>query len=191
LNGDAAAAEGVVEIEMQTMNWKSVAVAAVPQVELVFNTLLSSENAAKFSVNGTALNIDYGDGSPIEDVVCTPGLGVNHAYSGSSGIKTVKFTPGPGVDYFDVSQIVLPLDGDGPKLYSMANIPITLNILYLQYNAFTTDTVNSLLIELDNNGGAYGEVYISNQDGSGAAPSGGGITAKANLIGKGWTVVTD
>jgi hypothetical protein len=61
----------------------------------------------------------------------------------------------------------------------------------LQYNWFTTDTVNSLLIELDNNGGAYGEVYISDQNGAAAPPNGGGITAKANLIGKGWTVVTD
>jgi hypothetical protein len=49
--------------------------------------------------------------------------------------------------------------------------------------------VNAILVALDANGLSGGVVYLDL--GTNAAPTGGGITAKNNLIAKGWTVATN
>jgi hypothetical protein len=68
--------------------------------------------------------------------------------------------------------------------------------LRLQSNYLTTANVNNILIQMDAaSTGAFtfvgGYIATQGQLPSGAPPSGGGITAKNNLIAKGITVLTD
>ena len=59
----------------------------------------------------------------------------------------------------------------------------------LENNNMNATNVNQLLIDLDTKGWTGG---ILNTSGTGnAAPTGAGITARTNLIGKGWTVTTN
>lgn len=55
---------------------------------------------------------------------------------------------------------------------------------------FTTSEINAFLVALDANGISNGNVNVSQQIPA-APPSGAGITAVTNLIGKGWSVATD
>lgn len=54
---------------------------------------------------------------------------------------------------------------------------------------FEEQNVNNILMALDANGVSNGWLNISG--GSSVAPSGDGITAAYNLVGKGWTVITN
>lgn len=74
------------------------------------------------------------------------------------------------------------------------NIPSTLRSWIGYGNNWNEATVNGILIELDTVGPAVGEVRIDTgiaSTGVPAAPTGAGITAKNNLIAKGWTAVTN
>lgn len=55
--------------------------------------------------------------------------------------------------------------------------------------ALNVASVNAILVALDANGLSGGQVYLDL--GTNAAPTGAGLTAKANLISKGWTVATN
>ena len=55
--------------------------------------------------------------------------------------------------------------------------------------AIPTSDVNQLLIDLDTKGWTGGVLNVSG--GTNGAPTGAGITARNNLIGKGWTVTTN
>jgi hypothetical protein len=59
----------------------------------------------------------------------------------------------------------------------------------LQGCALNVASVNAILVALDANGLSGGAVYLDL--GTNAAPTGAGITAKNNLIAKGWTVATN
>lgn len=59
---------------------------------------------------------------------------------------------------------------------------LTLNLTGM----YTTESVNSILIQLDENGLEDGYVDVTSYEG----PTGDGITAAANLVAKGWTVIT-
>lgn len=65
-----------------------------------------------------------------------------------------------------------------------------LKTVQFQRNNLPIASVNSVLVSLDNAGITNGSVNLSSQIPS-APPSGAGLTAKTNLIGKGWTVITD
>jgi Leucine-rich repeat (LRR) protein len=62
------------------------------------------------------------------------------------------------------------------------------NLTYvnLQNNDLTETSVNNILQWLDGNGELNGNVDLSG--GTSAVPSGAGITAKDNLLAKGWSV---
>lgn len=68
--------------------------------------------------------------------------------------------------------------------------PTGITSLLLHSNNLSVAYVNAVLIALDTAGQLNGTVNVSSQTPS-APPSGAGITAKNNLIGKGWTVFTD
>lgn len=53
-------------------------------------------------------------------------------------------------------------------------------------NALTVSSVNDILINLDGSGVSAGDVNMI--DGTNAAPSGSGVDAAVNLVGKGWTL---
>src|ERR1019366_7408514 len=81
-----------------------------------------------------------------------------------------------------------------PNNNSLTNLDISgstlINELEVQGNNLPVSVVNSLLVQLDTNGvhGIY--AYTSSQTPA-APPSGAGLTAKTNLISKGWGVTTD
>ena len=54
-----------------------------------------------------------------------------------------------------------------------------------RYCPLTETSVNNILVSLDTAGQSNGVAYID-----GSPPSGAGITSKANLISRGWTVIT-
>lgn len=72
------------------------------------------------------------------------------------------------------------------------NLPSTLNNLKrveVFNNGLTATEINNLLVKLDTNGLSGG--YFKSSGGTNAAPTGAGITAKNNLIAKGWSVTTN
>lgn len=82
----------------------------------------------------------------------------------------------------------------GQVTIDTANIPATLRSWVGCGNSWDEPTVNGILIGLDTVGPAVGEVRIDTgiaSNGVPAAPTGPGITAKNNLIAKGWTVATN
>jgi hypothetical protein len=54
-------------------------------------------------------------------------------------------------------------------------------------NGLSATIISNVLIDLDTNGLSNGSVDVEGN----SVPNAGGLTAKANLIGKGWTVITD
>lgn len=62
--------------------------------------------------------------------------------------------------------------------------------LQIDHNSISVTDINNALVALDTNGITNGN-FISTIQSPLAAPTGLGATAKTNLIGKGWTVVTD
>lgn len=75
-------------------------------------------------------------------------------------------------------------------LMVLGTIPANVNYLDVRINNLNVAAINQLLQDLDTNGLSNGYVNTSNQTPV-AAPTGAGITAKNNLITKGWTVITD
>lgn len=61
---------------------------------------------------------------------------------------------------------------------------------YFNNNALSQQTVDNILIAIDN-GGSTGGGYLELSGGTNSTPSLAGLTAKANLISKGWTVLTN
>lgn len=75
-------------------------------------------------------------------------------------------------------------------LSNIASIPASITLFAVVNNKITIADVNSILIKLDTSGLFNGNVQTLGQTPA-APPSGAGITAANNLIGKGWTVITD
>lgn len=75
-------------------------------------------------------------------------------------------------------------------LINPSAISTNILILFAQSNKIPASQVNAVLIALDAGGVSNGTIQISGQTPA-APPSGAGITAKNNLISKGWTVLTD
>jgi PKD repeat protein len=78
------------------------------------------------------------------------------------------------------------------SLITTFNLPSSvpqLKTLYGYECALTVSEVNSILTKLDANGITGGDVKL--WGGTNAAPTGAGITAKNNLLAKGWTVTTN
>lgn len=88
----------------------------------------------------------------------------------------------------EIESVIVP----GGGLILDLDISNNSQLLYLDLgnNGMTDTAVNSILIALDNFGNSNGTCIVNNQTPA-APPTGSGITAKANLISKGWTVTTD
>jgi hypothetical protein len=68
----------------------------------------------------------------------------------------------------------------------------SLNYLEATDCDLNASAVNYILVTLDNLGNLNGDVFLNNNlSGTNAAPTGAGITAKNNLIAKGWQVITE
>ena len=71
---------------------------------------------------------------------------------------------------------------------TLTTLPAAITVGF-QGCALNVASVNAILVALDANGLSGGQVYLDL--GTSAAPTGAGVTAKANLISKGWTVATN
>lgn len=88
------------------------------------------------------------------------------------------------------SMIYLDLRYNNLDTIPIDKLPANLTYVSLQNNNFTSSLVNHILIHFDNSGITNGQLFLKNDTPS-APPSGDGLTAKANLIAKGWDVTTD
>lgn len=78
----------------------------------------------------------------------------------------------------------------GNEIRSISPVASLVTNMNCSINRLTTSQVNDILILLDGYGLLTGTFDSSGQTPA-APPTGAGITAKNNLIGKGWTVTTD
>lgn len=99
-------------------------------------------------------------------------------------LTSFNFTPLPN----SVQSLVLTQNNISS--INTSSIPSSITSLFIVNNNISTSDVNTILIDLDNGGLINGTVQLGSQSPA-APPSGAGITAANNLIGKGWTVVTD
>lgn len=83
---------------------------------------------------------------------------------------------------------IIEVQGNGTPLnFGALNLSTTSSCIIK--GDLSTSDVNAILVALDGNGINGGSCDVRQTPV--AAPSGGGATAKTNLIGKGWTVLTD
>lgn len=101
--------------------------------------------------------------------------------SGTSGVSSLNVTGCTAL-----ATILLP----APNLttVTLTTLPAATTVGF-QGCALNVVSVNAILVALDANGLSGGQVYLDL--GTNAAPTGVGITAKNNLIAKGWTVATN
>lgn len=113
--------------------------------------------------------------------ILTPG----NTYSGYIYVENANNLT--GVILYSGFNVANP-NADIINITGLENYP-NITILNIRNNALSASLVNYILTTLDSNGKLGGNVSL--QGGTNAAPSGAGITAKANLITKGWTVTTN
>ncbi len=79
----------------------------------------------------------------------------------------------------------------GAVLTNISNFRAFTGLIDVRFraNSLTETSVNNILIDLDNNDQLNGDCRLDG--GTNAAPTGAGITAKNNLIAKGWSVSTN
>lgn len=147
----------------------------------------------------TNILVRWGDGT---SSISESGVGAQHTYT-ATGTYTIRIATGeltyltsndqPVIDMRNWPSELVGLQVIGSNLlttFDTNEIPVNMSDLQLQVNALTVSTVNAVLQKLDENGLSTGLVFLQEQATT-AAPTGAGITAKNNLIGKGWTVTTD
>lgn len=152
---------------------------------------------------GGDVRIEWGDGS-FDDyeggvTVLDP---ATHTYS-SSDTYNIVIKSRTSLQFFncanqnittiDASQntSLISLEGQNNDLTSISfTIGSTLDFLTINNNNISTTVVNFILVQFDNSGITNGRLDLNIQTPP-APPSGSGITAKNNLIGKGWSVSTD
>ena len=111
---------------------------------------------------------------------CTSLTDLNLSAGGSSGIGTLNIT--------GCTSLVGIFFPDAPNLTTVTLTTMPASIV-MAGASLNVASVNAILIAADANGALSGTLDISG--GTSAAPTGAGITAKANLISKGWTVATN
>lgn len=93
------------------------------------------------------------------------------------------------IDNCSKIQIIEEIDAGVETISDLSVFP-NLSILDVRNNFLSETDVNTILITLDNSGVINGEVYITTYYGI-SVPTGLGLIAVANLLGKGWFVLTD
>jgi hypothetical protein len=72
----------------------------------------------------------------------------------------------------------------------MNNFPESLLYVNFQYNQFDITSINNIAVHFDNVGLTNGQLFINNNTPP-VSPTGTGLTAKTDLLAKGWEVGTD
>lgn len=110
-----------------------------------------------------------------------------------TGLTVLNSSAGSNIiDLANISALtaLITLNVSGNALVSLPPVPATITTLDCSNNNLTSAEVNAILILLDGYGLLSGTFDSSGQTPA-APPTGAGITAANNLIGKGWTVTTD
>jgi hypothetical protein len=114
-------------------------------------------------------------------------------FSGCTSLASIATSSGelktPSLNITGCSALAtISLPSDTLVTVTVSTLPAATTV-GLQGCALNVASVNALLVALDANGLSGGQVYLDL--GTSAAPTGAGITAKNNLIAKGWTVATN
>lgn len=171
------------------------------------NTSIISFNATNLSASSllSTLNISVTQLASFDPSPLT--MGLSALYLNDNQLTTIN----PGsfnnvgaisldnnfITSFDISQLIMPTGGQFTisnngltTLVNPSGISANMINFTAQTNSIPTSQINDILIALDTAGLTNGTLLINNQTPA-APPSGVGITAKNNLIGKGWAVLTD
>lgn len=180
-----------------------------------FDEIVGTENLQLTMVADNAYRVDWGDGT-VEDFTggtmfhsytdVTPDVIVYPKFSNRT-IQEIEIPLG-AVTKIDVTKIItltklsiipsLITSIDISKNVDLVNLLITgsnlasidisnnpdLQFINLSADLFSVTNVNDILIQLDSNGISNGTLTLSGAP----QPTGSGITARDNLIAKGWTI---
>lgn len=152
--------------------------------------------------------LSYLDMNPISDTVKDVRCAATRHPSGTLTLEPILGTMAQEYHYCVRDQIIvnhIPLSkqpvleerwdwNTNEATIDFANMPATMRSFQSYGNPWDEASVNGILIKLDEEGPATGFVQLDTgiaSSGVPAAPTGAGITAKNNLIAKGWTVATN
>ena len=121
---------------------------------------------------------------------CTPFLNLKKVSAGNTSLPSVNLSTCTKLEWIYIRS--------SPSVTTL-NLPATLSNTTLVYGdgcALTVAAINDILVKLDANGVSNTQSVTNNyiiklDGGTNAAPTGAGITAKNNLIAKGWSVTTN
>lgn len=114
-------------------------------------------------------------------------------FSGCTSLTSIATSSGevktPSLDITGCTALTtISLPSDTLVTVTLSTLPAAITV-GLQGCALDVASVNAILVALDANGLSGGVVYLDL--GTSAAPTGAGIVAKASLLTKGWTAVTN
>lgn len=172
--------------------------------------MISSNVSVSFNFTApTDISINWGDGTSSNFVNQNGANTYNHVMnaitgqmiyeiaitiSASSVVSSVDLSAG-GANVDSIQNIssftaMATIDISNNIITALPNLNAAVINLNCASNQIPSADINTALITLDSNGLLAGQFDSSGQTPS-APPTGVGITAKNNLIGKGWTVTTD
>jgi hypothetical protein len=131
----------------------------------------------------------------IETVQMPINLSLLYLYFSQIANVDLRSIPSLVQEIIEDSEIVTSINSSGItnlEFISIMDYSLTLpNLTYVNINncAVVQSSIDNLLVNLDSNGLSNG--YVTALSGSNQPPSSTGLTAKANLISKGWTVLTN
>lgn len=133
------------------------------------------------------------DGSPLVIPFNAAGTTSGCYVNANAGVKTFEISSA-GTNALDITnatelESVITPNGAALTTLDISQNPL-LDYIDMSGQGIYDTEINSILIQLDNNGLSNGEAYLQFQTPS-APPFGAGATAAASLISKGWTVITD
>jgi PKD repeat protein len=121
---------------------------------------------------------------------CTPFLNLKKVSAGNTSLPSVNLSTCTKLEWIYIRS--------SPSVTTL-NLPATLSnttMMYADGCGLTAAAINDILIKLDANGVSNTQLVTNNyiiklDGGTNATPTGAGITAKTNLIAKGWNVTTN
>ncbi len=155
--------------------------ATVTHLDLHHNLITT---AVSLTANTSLIYLDYSENSLTAFPTLTNNLLLQELYLSSNNIAgSYNFTLNTALNIIEIYSNAIT---------GVSGFSSTTGLYNLQIgdNNISVSDINNALIALDNNGITNGN-FISNNQSPLAAPTGLGVTAKNNLIIKGWTIVTD